>query len=163
MADDPKVTEFGAATASRAVTAPQSASFPTPAAGSPSALAHSPGGAPVAEVVPAKRRGVRRFVVPVLILAALGYGGKTAYDYFVEGRFLVSTDDAYVGADTSIIAAKAMGHLTAVPVVDNQVVHQGDLIAASRSPWWTTWLSTTGTAVKWPIALAAMIEVSAPT
>ena len=80
--------------------------------------------------VPAKRPGLRRFVVPVLILAALGYGGKTAYDYFVEGRFLVSTDDAYVGADTSIIAAKAMGHLTAVPVVDNQIVHKGDLLAA---------------------------------
>ena len=130
MADDPKVTEFGAGTASRAVTASASASFPTPTAGSPSALAHPPGGAPLAKVVPAKRRGVRRFVVPVLILAALGYGGKTAYDYFVEGRFLVSTDDAYVGADTSIIAAKAMGHLTAVPVVDNQVVHKGDLLAA---------------------------------
>ena len=80
--------------------------------------------------VPAKRPGLRRFVVPVLILAALGYGGKTAYDYFVEGRFLVSTDDAYVGADTSIIAAKAMGHLTAVPVVENQIVHQGDLLAS---------------------------------
>ena len=52
-----------------------------------------------------------------------------AYDYFVEGRFLVSTDDAYVGASTAIIAAKATGHLTAVPVVDNQVVHQGDLLA----------------------------------
>src|SRR6202000_3415174 len=69
-------------------------------------------------------------IVPVLILAALGYGGKTAYDYFVEGRFLGSTDDAYVGADTAIIAAKAMGHLTAVPVVDNQIVHKGDLLAA---------------------------------
>ncbi len=87
-------------------------------------------GAPAAKPAPAKRSGLRRFIVPVLILAALGYGGKTAYDYFVEGRFLVSTDDAYVGADTSIIAAKAMGHLTQVPVVDNQVVHKGDLLAA---------------------------------
>jgi membrane fusion protein (multidrug efflux system) len=131
MADDPKVAESGAGTASRAVTAPASASFPTPAAGSPGALARPPaGGAPVVKPAPAKRSGLRRFVVPVLILAALGYGGKTAYDYFVEGRFLVSTDDAYVGADTSIIAAKAMGHLTAVPVVDNQVVHKGDLLAA---------------------------------
>ena len=134
MADDLKVTEFGAGMASRAVTAHASASFPTPipapAAGSPSALAHPPGGAPVAKIAPAKRSGLRRFVLSVLILAALGYGGKTAYDYFVEGRFLVSTDDAYVGADTSIIAAKAMGHLTAVPVVDNQVVHKGDLLAA---------------------------------
>ena len=84
----------------------------------------------MARPAPAKRSGLRRFVVPVLILAALGYGGKTAYDYFVEGRFLVSTDDAYVGALTSIIAAKATGHITEVPVVQNQVVHKGDLLVS---------------------------------
>jgi len=131
MVDDPKVAEAGAGTASRAMTAPPPASFPTPSAGPQGALAHPPpGGAPVAAPAPAKRSGLRRFVVPLLILAALGYGGKTGYDYFVEGRFLVSTDDAYVGADTSIIAAKALGHLTAVPVVDNQIVHKGDLLAS---------------------------------
>ncbi len=131
MSDNLTVAEPGAATASRAMTAPPSPGFPTPAAPLPGALAHPPaGGAAVAKPAPAKRAGLRRFVVPVMILAALGYGGKTAYDYFVEGRFLVSTDDAYVGANTSIIAAKAMGHLTAVPVVDNQVVHKGDLLAS---------------------------------
>jgi membrane fusion protein, multidrug efflux system len=130
MVDDSTVAE-PAGTASRAMTAPASAGVPAAAAASPGALAHQPmGGPPVANSAPAKRRGLRRFVVPVLILVALGYGGKTAYDYFVEGRFLVSTDDAYVGADTSIIAAKATGHLTAVPVVDNQIVHKGDLLAA---------------------------------
>jgi membrane fusion protein (multidrug efflux system) len=129
MVDDPNVAEPGAATASRAMTAP--AGFPTPAAPSSGALAHPPpGGAPVAMPKPAKRAGLRRFVVPVLVLAALGYGGKTAYDYFVEGRFLVSTDDAYVGALTSVIAAKATGHITAVPVVQNQIVHKGDLIVS---------------------------------
>jgi membrane fusion protein, multidrug efflux system len=131
MVDESTVAEPGAGTASRAMTAPASAGIPVAAAPSPGALAHPPvGGALAATPAPAKRRGLRRFVVPVLILAALGYGGKTAYDYFVEGRFLVSTDDAYVGADTSIIAAKAVGHLTAVPVVDNQIVHKGDLLAA---------------------------------
>jgi len=131
MADDPKVAEFDGGTASRAVAAPASGSFPAPASSLPRTLAHPPAGAPPAvQAAPAKRSGLRRVIVPVLILAALGYGGKAAYDYFVEGRFLVSTDDAYVGADTSIIAAKAMGHLTAVPVVDNQVVHKGDLLAA---------------------------------
>jgi membrane fusion protein (multidrug efflux system) len=130
MVDDPKVADPGAETASRAMTAPASASFPTPAAGSPGALAHPGTGGALAKPVPAERSSLRRFIVPVLILAAVGYGGKTAYDYFVTGRFLVSTDDAYVGADTAIIAAKAMGHLTAVPVVDNQIVHKGDLLAA---------------------------------
>jgi membrane fusion protein (multidrug efflux system) len=131
MADESKVAAPGAGTASRAMTAPASASFPSPSAGSPGALAHPPAaGAPVAMPAPARRSRLRRFMVPILILAALGYGGKTAYDWFIEGRFLVSTDDAYVGADTSIIAAKAMGHLTAVPVVDNQIVHKGELLAS---------------------------------
>jgi membrane fusion protein (multidrug efflux system) len=84
----------------------------------------------MAKPAPARRVSLRRFLVPVLILAALGYGAKTAYDYFVEGRFLVSTDDAYVGALTSIIAAKASGHVTEVPVVQNQVVHKGDLLVS---------------------------------
>ena len=131
MVDDQKVAHPGGEAASRAMTAPASVSLPTPATGSHGALAHpAAGGVQVVSPSPAKRSSLRRFAVPVLILAALGYGGKTAYDYFVTGRFLVSTDDAYVAADTAIMAAKAMGYLTAVPVVDNQVVHKGDLLAA---------------------------------
>ena len=121
------------ATESRAMTAPPPGSGLPAQVGTPGVPAAHPahGGPPAAKAPAPKRSGrLRRVLVPVLILAALGYGGKTAYDYFVEGRFLVSTDDAYVGASTSIIAAKAMGHLTAVPVVDNQVVHQGDLLAS---------------------------------
>jgi membrane fusion protein (multidrug efflux system) len=133
MSDDVQVkpgSETIAETPSQELTA-ATPSLPSPVGGSSGALAHPPTGRPpVATPAPAKRSGMRRFIMPVLLLAAVGYGGKTAYDYFVEGRFLVSTDDAYVGADTAIIAAKAMGHLTAVPVVDNQVVHKGDLLAA---------------------------------
>jgi membrane fusion protein, multidrug efflux system len=132
MADDTNFAGRDAPTSSRAMTSvPASSGVPSPAPASAGVPMRAPGGgAPVAKPVPAKRAGLRRFIVPVLILAALGYGGKTAYDWFVEGRFLVSTDDAYVGAYTSIIAAKAMGHLTAVPVVDNQVVHKGDLLVS---------------------------------
>ncbi len=121
------------ATESRAMTAAPPSGLPASAGLMPGVPAThgAHAGPPAAPVNKPKRSGgVRRFVVPLLLLAALGYGGKTAYDYFVEGRFLVSTDDAYVGASTSIIAAKATGHLTAVPVVDNQVVHQGELLAA---------------------------------
>ena len=121
------------ATESRAMTAPPASGGLPVHAGAPGVPAAHPGhgGAPAATIPAPKRSGrLRRVVLPVVILAALGYGGKTAYDYFVEGRFLVSTDDAYVGASTAIIAAKATGHLTAVPVVDNQIVHQGDLLAS---------------------------------
>ena len=132
MADNPNFAGPDAATPSRAMTAaPASPGVPSPAPALTGVPVPAPaGGAPVAQPAPVKRAGLRRFIVPVLILAALGYGGKTAYDWFVEGRFLVSTDDAYVGANTSIIAAKAMGHLTEVPVVDNQVVHKGDLLVS---------------------------------
>ena len=131
MADE-HAAASATATESRAMTAAP-APGGLPAHGKPGVPATHPAqGGPPAAIAPARKRsgGLRRIVVPVLILAALGYGGKTAYDYFVEGRFLISTDDAYVGASTSIIAAKAIGHLTAVPVVDNQVVHQGDLLAS---------------------------------
>jgi membrane fusion protein, multidrug efflux system len=134
MTDDVQLTRRGAETPaelpSTELTTASPAGLPSPAGGSPGALAHPAAAGMPAKLPPAKRTGVRRLIMPVLILAGLGYGGKSAYDYFVTGRFLVSTDDAYVGADTAIIAAKAMGHLTAVPVVDNQVVHKGDLLAA---------------------------------
>ncbi len=129
MGDQHPTAESG--TESRAVaTAPVGHGVPAPSSGAGfPAVPHPTGGVP--SVGPASKRSgrLRRFIVPLVLLAGLAYGGKTAYDYFVEGRFLVSTDDAYVGASTAIIAAKATGHLTQVPVVDNQTVHQGDLLA----------------------------------
>jgi membrane fusion protein (multidrug efflux system) len=73
---------------------------------------------------PAPRRGgLRRAVfLPLVLLAACGAGGYYGLDWFANGRFIVTTDDAYVRADTSIIAAKVAGYLTAVPVVDNASV-----------------------------------------
>jgi membrane fusion protein (multidrug efflux system) len=78
---------------------------------------------------PQRARSPRRFILPLVAIAALGYGAYWAYDWFVEGRFLVSTDDAYVGADASVIAAKIAGHIVEVPVADNQKVRAGDLLA----------------------------------
>ncbi len=128
MADDQAAA--GPATEFRSVAAaPVGPGFPVPATGAGLPAHSNPGGAPAIKPAPKRSRGVRRFIAPLVLLAGIGYGGKMAYDYFVEGRFLVSTDDAYVGASTAIIAAKAIGHLTQVPVVDNQVVHQGDLLA----------------------------------
>jgi membrane fusion protein (multidrug efflux system) len=78
---------------------------------------------------PGRARSPRRFVLPLVTLAALGYGVYWGYNWFVEGRFLVSTDDAYVGADASVIAAKVAGHIVEVPVAENQKVRAGDLLA----------------------------------
>jgi membrane fusion protein (multidrug efflux system) len=88
--------------------------------------------APAADAQPTARppRSPRRFILPVILLAALGYGGYFAYGWFVEGRFLVTTDDAYVGADTAIIAAKVAAHVAEVAVADNAIVHAGDLLVS---------------------------------
>jgi membrane fusion protein (multidrug efflux system) len=90
-----------------------------------------PGGAvhaPASTKSVAPKRTPRRFLLPLILIAALGYGAHLAYDWFVEGRFLVTTDDAYVGADTAIIAAKVSGHVTEVAVAQNASVHAGDLL-----------------------------------
>jgi membrane fusion protein (multidrug efflux system) len=101
----------------------------TPAAGAGTIkLADVAGPRPAASPVPAKS-SARRFILPILAVAAFVYGGFKAYDWFVEGRFLVSTDDAYVGAETAIIAAKVSGHVVEVAVAQNQKVRAGDLLA----------------------------------
>ncbi|MGD0642412.1 MAG: HlyD family secretion protein [Roseiarcus sp.] len=84
--------------------------------------------APRETAAPSAPRSPRRFLLPAVLLIAFGYGGYLAYDWFVEGRFLVTTDDAYVGADTAVIAAKVAAHVADVAVADNALVHAGDLL-----------------------------------
>ena len=83
--------------------------------------------APPPETIPkpAKRR---RTILLLVLAGALGAGGFWGYRWWTEGRFVVSTDDAYVRADTSTIAAKASGLVTSVAVTDNQQVKAGDLL-----------------------------------
>jgi membrane fusion protein (multidrug efflux system) len=50
------------------------------------------------------------------------------YNYWTVGRFIESTDDAYVGGDVSVMAPKVSGFIAEVAVTDNQPVHQGDLL-----------------------------------
>jgi membrane fusion protein (multidrug efflux system) len=61
----------------------------------------------------------------LLIAAAAGYGSY----YWVVGRFLESTDDAYVQADSTIVAPKVPGYLSEVLVEDNQPVKAARLLA----------------------------------
>ncbi|MDE3175043.1 MAG: HlyD family secretion protein [Pseudomonadota bacterium] len=78
---------------------------------------------------PQAKRSPRRFVLPLIVIAAAAYGAHWGYGYFTEGRFLVSTDDAYVGADTVIVAPKVAGYITDVLIDNNQEVKSGDLLA----------------------------------
>ncbi|MGE4483262.1 HlyD family secretion protein [Acidocella sp.] len=48
--------------------------------------------------------------------------------YVLVGQYLVSTDDAYIAADSSLIAAKVSGYVTDVAVNENQSVSKGQLL-----------------------------------
>ncbi len=64
-------------------------------------------------------------------LAILGLGAVAYYgtDYWRNGRFLVSTDDAYVQADNTLIAPRISGYISQVLVTDNQPVRAGQVLA----------------------------------
>jgi membrane fusion protein (multidrug efflux system) len=74
------------------------------------------------------RGGPRRFVLPLLIIAALGGAGWFGWGWWTHGRFIVATDDAYVRADMATIATKISGYVATVSVSNNAPVRAGDLL-----------------------------------
>jgi membrane fusion protein, multidrug efflux system len=73
---------------------------------------------------PRLRRAIP-YLAAALILTAGGFYG----DYWWRtGRFLVTTDDAYVGAKSSTISPKVSGYIQEVAVDDNAAVKAGDLL-----------------------------------
>ena len=76
-----------------------------------------------------KRQRPRRRVVPWLILVVLLIGGGVAgWWWFSEGRYVRSTDDAYVEADLVPISAKVSGYVKNVLVDDNEAVRAGQAL-----------------------------------
>src|SRR6202035_1930719 len=62
-------------------------------------------------------------------LAALALAlAATAY-YWTTARFMVSTDDAYVQADSTIVASRVSGYVSAVLIEDDQPVKTGQVLA----------------------------------
>src|SRR5436190_16502230 len=53
-----------------------------------------------------KRSLSRKAIAAAALLAVLGVGGWYGHYYWTAGRYLVSTDDAYVGAKNTTLAAK---------------------------------------------------------
>ncbi len=76
-----------------------------------------------------RRAGRKRFVLLAIALLALAGGGYEGYHWWTVGRFEVSTDDAYVGADVTVVASKVSGYVAEVDVDENQPVSKGDVIA----------------------------------
>lgn len=73
---------------------------------------------------PAPKR--RKLVFPIIAIAALAAGGWYGYDWWTNGRFMISTDDAYIEGDIASISPKVSGYIEKVNVVANQHVKAGD-------------------------------------
>ncbi|RWN27272.1 MAG: HlyD family secretion protein [Mesorhizobium sp.] len=81
---------------------------------------------PPAETPAKKKRSARSFLLPIIALGLLGAGAWYGYDYWTDGRFMISTDDAYVQADMAFISPKISGYVDQVKVTENQQVKAGD-------------------------------------
>jgi membrane fusion protein, multidrug efflux system len=83
-----------------------------------------------AVAAPAKSRsGIRRVPMAGAAFMVIGAAGWYSYGYWTVGRFHVSTDDAYVQADTVSVAPRVSGYLVDVLVQDNETVKAGQVLA----------------------------------
>jgi membrane fusion protein (multidrug efflux system) len=69
----------------------------------------------------------RAAIAALIVFASLGVA-KLSYNWWTIGRFIESTDDAYIGGDVTVIAPKVSGFIAQLAVTDNQRVHAGDLL-----------------------------------
>jgi membrane fusion protein (multidrug efflux system) len=78
-----------------------------------------------ASALKANRKPILMGAAAVLLAGAAWYG----FDYLTAGRYLVTTDDAYVRSDATTLAAKVAGYVASIDAKDNTFVHAGDVIA----------------------------------
>ncbi|MBW9117064.1 HlyD family secretion protein [Rhizobium cauense] len=90
---------------------------------------HAPQAPADTKPAPAAQKKKRGFALPIIGLALLAGAGWYGYDWWTTGRFLVSTDDAYIEGDIATISPKVTGYVAKVNVVANQQVKAGDVLA----------------------------------
>jgi membrane fusion protein, multidrug efflux system len=71
-----------------------------------------------------KRKLVLMGIGALFAVAAAAYG----VNYALVGRFYVSTDDAYVRANNTMLGARVSGHVAAILPADNALVRNGQVI-----------------------------------
>jgi membrane fusion protein (multidrug efflux system) len=89
----------------------------------------APPSAPAADAPSPRKSSRKKVMLFGGIAALLAAGAWYGQYYYFTGRFLVSTDDAYVGVHAATLAAKVPGYVAAVKADDNTKVHSGDVVA----------------------------------
>ena len=75
-----------------------------------------------------KRLSLKRMAMAGAALAILAGGGWYGHDWWTNGRFIESTDDAYVGGNVTSLAPHVSGFIAEVRVNDNQHVQAGQVL-----------------------------------
>ena len=85
--------------------------------------------APVTVFQPqAPNRWRKRLLLGTVALVVLGGIGTYGYNWWTDGRFYETTDDAYVQSDMVAVSSRVPGQVADVLVADNQMVHRGDVL-----------------------------------
>ncbi|WP_449234217.1 HlyD family secretion protein [Azospirillum doebereinerae] len=71
---------------------------------------------------------VRKIVLSAVAVAALTGGGYAGYGWWTNGRFMESTDNAYVQSDITVVSPKVSAYVREVRVAENQQVRSGDVL-----------------------------------
>jgi membrane fusion protein (multidrug efflux system) len=75
------------------------------------------------------RQAIRRVALGLALSLGVAAAADLGYGYLTTGRYLESTDDAYVKADSTIIAPKVSGYIAQVLAGDNEKVRAGQVLA----------------------------------
>ena len=89
----------------------------------------APDAAPRSRKTALRRRFDKQAVIAAALALAMIGGGVAGVRWWVNGRYIVSTDDAYVLAHNTTLASKISGYVAGIPVTDNARVKAGDVIA----------------------------------
>src|SRR5438128_1062851 len=75
------------------------------------------------------RLAIKRAALALALALGIAAGAEFGSGYLTTGRYLETTDDAYVKADSTIISPKISGYIAEVLVGDNEKVRAGQLLA----------------------------------
>tara|TARA_Y100001960_G_scaffold311512_1_gene372140 strand:- start:8 stop:1120 length:1113 start_codon:yes stop_codon:yes gene_type:complete len=72
--------------------------------------------------------GVRKFLILITLALVVFAGGLFGWEWWLTGRFIEKTDNAFVHADITAISPKVGGYVSEVMIDDNVSVNAGDVI-----------------------------------
>ncbi|OFW98830.1 MAG: hypothetical protein A3E78_13435 [Alphaproteobacteria bacterium RIFCSPHIGHO2_12_FULL_63_12] len=71
---------------------------------------------------------MKKYALAAVAAALITLIGYVGIRWFVHGRFIEATDNAYLKADTVIVSPKVPGRIAHVAVADNAIVRAGDIL-----------------------------------